>query len=177
MERATFFRFIRWMLLAGLTVPLSSCGSGVGLGPGLVGFTGGSPAAAIPLPPGSVVILLINKTAEAVSVTTLVTQANGNVSPSTISVGPGGFNAISTPCGVSSVQLESVSAGGTLNLDGTIDGGADIGNFIPRFFLASVNLRCGAVISVKVAPDDTDPDALPEAADNVEPDVIVEDFQ
>ena len=89
-----------------------------------------------------------------------------------------GFNALSIPCGVSGVEILGAAAGGELSEDGeTVSDTSDIGNFVPATFIGGVNLRCGAVVAVIVTPDETDERALPEEADNTEPDVFVESYQ
>jgi hypothetical protein len=84
--------------------------------------------------------------------------------------------AESHACGVSSVVIESVTLadGGAVDFVSPIPG--DTG---PRPFIGSVNLRCGAVISVIVEPNAADDNFLPGPFDGEPPlfRVRIEDFQ
>jgi len=180
------WRLGRWLALVTFSVPLGSCGNGV-LNPSLIGFFSGNAAGGVQVPAGSVVVMFINKTTGRMDASMfasltnenqdpvlgatfrgtqlIFSQAEGDLSNLTrqITVLAGEYLNVSIPCGVSSLQLLTVS----------IDG-SSIGNFPGRAYVGGVNLRCGGVISVKVVPDGSDPDVPPD--DDDDPDVIIEDF-
>ena len=150
--------------------------SGGFFNPGLINFVGGNPAANITPPPGYVVALLMNRSTSQATFNIVANKTNGDIQTGTVFMPPGFFIARTFVCGVSSLVLESVELvdGGQVEFVSPIPG--DTG---PRPFIGSLNLRCGAVISVIVEPNAPDDNFILGPIDGDPPlfRVRIEDFQ
>jgi hypothetical protein len=162
MMRLRRLRWTKWAVLPAILLPLGVVYASV-ISPSLVTFLGGNPASTIYVPPGSVILLVINKTTGVATITASLTRSNGDAHAITGSIPAGAFFPVSIPCPVSTVQVASVAVDGTA-----------IANYKAESFVDGINLSCGAVVSYKIVPDGSDPAAPVD--DDTQPDVIVEDY-
>ncbi len=128
--------------VASLGLLLSFFGGCQSLNPSFVNTIGGNPINTLVDPPGTVVIVLINRTAFPAELQVQIFEADGFVVTTVLNAGGNDFFVFGSDCEISGITFVSM----------TVNTGAEEGAPVPTTpLVGGFNFRCGNVVSVTVS--------------------------
>ncbi len=131
--------------VASLGVLLSFFGGCQSLNPSFINTLGGSPIESLENPPGTVVIVLINRTAFPTELQVQIFEADGFVGTTELRTSGNNFFVSGSDCEISGITFVSMTV-----TTGTEGDGEDAP--VPTSpLVGGVNFRCGNVVSVTVS--------------------------
>ena len=137
----TGLRVLGLMILLG---SVASCGS---LNPSFLGSVGVSPIASLEDPPGSVLAVLINRTAFRVELQADVDELDGSSGREDLETGGNSFFITARDCEISQITFTEITVTVLNDQGGTTEETVDLENNI---LLGGTNFQCGSVVAVIV---------------------------